>query len=95
MSPSSIVLQGLGLVQPVWVLVSVFGALAVSAAAVIWPPRLSRYPVNVGIGVIGAALGQSVADSIPIGDAFVGDAHVIGITVGALLGAAVVRRLLP
>lgn len=83
------------LVPPVWVIVAVLGALCAAVLAVIRPPPLVRFPAQLLAGLVGAAAGQLIGDSAGLGDLLLGDTHVVGVVIGALLAVVVVRRLAP
>jgi hypothetical protein len=81
------------LISPVWISVLLLGVIWTAVSSAVAPPSIRQVPLILPGAVAGAAIGQLVADAISLDDILLGDAHLGGITVGALLVIVVVRRL--
>jgi hypothetical protein len=83
----------LDLVTPAIALTVVVGALWAAVGATAFPPPIRVFPRILIAAIIGSLAGQWLAEDLNVKDILIGDAHVVTISVGAVLVSSVVRRL--
>jgi hypothetical protein len=83
----------LELIRPAWIVLLVGGCFWASSISAIAPPSIRAVPTVFLAGVVGAFLGQTMAEIVALSDLRLGDVHAIGASVGALVATLVVRRL--
>jgi hypothetical protein len=83
----------LEVVRPAWVLIAITGCFWASAYSVVRPPAFRSVLIVYLAGLVGAGIGQTVADATAVRDVMLGDAHLVIASIASLLLVAVVRRL--
>jgi hypothetical protein len=81
------------LIHPAWILLAITGVFWASAYSVLFPPPLRGVLWVFLAGLLGAGMGQYVADAAALRDVMLGDAHLLVASVASFISVVVVRRL--
>jgi hypothetical protein len=83
----------LEMIRPAWILLAITGCFWASAYSILQPPSLGSVVFVFAAGLVGAGIGQAIADAGSIRDVMLGDAHLVIASIASVLLVAVVRRL--
>ena len=80
-------------IQPVTILLVLLAALWAALTSAIQPPRGRRFPVVLAGAVVGALVGQTLANVGGERFLMVGELHLLEVTIACLIAILAVRRL--